>query len=109
MSVDPDDFNDSWKRAFELYEKAFQDPSAMAMCDEDPKKKQAQEVGNQWISIKDEKPPEHVWIIGGNPQRVEFGIWQGDKKGFCLPDLNYLCLHITHWMHLPLPPKKEKR
>ena len=61
-----------------------------------------------WISIEDEKPPEHIWIIGGNPQRVEFGVWMGEKKGFCLPDLNYLCLQITHWMHRPKPPKESK-
>lgn len=61
----------------------------------------------EWISFKDRLPQEDEWILGANIYRVEFGVWLGEKKRFTLPQCNYLCLEITHWMPLPEPPKDE--
>jgi hypothetical protein len=61
----------------------------------------------EWISVKDKLPKEHEWIIGGNSKRVEFGVWMGEKIGFTLPDYDYMCLEITHWMPIPTPPEIE--
>lgn len=60
----------------------------------------------EWISVNERLPPEETWIIGGNLEGVECGIWL-DDKGFTLPHCNYLCVKITHWMPFPEPPKKE--
>jgi len=65
------------------------------------------EFNMEWISVKDKAPPADIWILGANKYRVEFGIWLGEKKGFTLPQCNYLCLGITHWMPLPEPPKNN--
>lgn len=57
-----------------------------------------------WIKCSDNPPPEDQWILGANSTRVEMGVYLGKEKGFTLPQYNYMCLEITHWMPLPLPP-----
>lgn len=59
----------------------------------------------EWIRLKDKLPKEKDWIIGGNPKRVEMGLWIDGI--FCLPHERYLIIEITHWMPLPNPPKEE--
>ncbi len=65
---------------------------------------------SEWISVKDRLPDQDTWIIGGNPQRVEFGVWLGENQQehiiLSLPHINYMSIGITHWMPLPNPPKE---
>lgn len=60
----------------------------------------------EWINIEDKLPPENVWILGGNPTRVDSGVWLNDL-GFVLPDFSYMPVKITHWMPIPEAPTDE--
>ena len=56
-----------------------------------------------WISVEDELPKEHEWILGFSLKRSYIDVYNFDSNGL-------LEAHdITHWMHLPQPPRGRKR
>lgn len=51
-----------------------------------------------WISVKDEQPKEHEWILGYSLKREYIDVYNFDFNGL-------IEAHgITHWMHLSPPP-----
>lgn len=51
-----------------------------------------------WISVEDELPMEHEWILGYSLKREYIDVYNFDSNGL-------IEAHgITHWMHLSPPP-----
>lgn len=51
-----------------------------------------------WISVEDELPMEHEWILGYSLKREYIDVYSFDSNGL-------IEAHgITHWMHLSPPP-----
>ena len=52
----------------------------------------------RWISVEDELPKEHEWILGYSLKREYIDVYNFDSNGL-------IEAHgITHWMHLSPPP-----
>lgn len=52
----------------------------------------------RWISVDDELPKEHEWILGFSLKRSYIDVYNFDSNGL-------IEAHgITHWMHLSPPP-----
>lgn len=51
-----------------------------------------------WISIEDELPKEHEWILGFSLKRSYIDVYIFDSNGLIEAH------DITHWMHLSPPP-----
>jgi len=52
----------------------------------------------QWISVEEELPKEHEWILGFSLKRSYIDVYNFDSNGL-------IEAHgITHWMHLSPPP-----
>lgn len=52
----------------------------------------------RWISVEDELPKEHEWILGFSLKRSYIDVYNFDSNGL-------IEAHgITHWMHLSPPP-----
>lgn len=63
----------------------------------------------EWISVKDELPKEHKWVILASVQYqvTTFRIFMDGI--FVNPDLDYFEIKfITHWMPLPKPPVEQE-
>ena len=52
----------------------------------------------RWISVEDELPMEHEWILGFSLKRSYIDIYNFDSNGL------FEAHDITHWMHLSPPP-----
>lgn len=71
---------------------------------------------SEWISVEDRLPPRDEMIIDCSDQALMFA--ESDKlypqyytgyynfKTRCWGSNEKICDKITHWMPLPLPPKK---
>lgn len=53
-----------------------------------------------WISVGDELPKEHEWILGFSLKRSYIDVYNFDSNGL------FEAHDITHWMPLPQTPKK---
>lgn len=53
-----------------------------------------------WVSVKERMPDKGAHIVAFQPPAMMFVLWWA---GDALVD------GITHWRHLPEPPKEEKR
>lgn len=51
-----------------------------------------------WISVKEELPKEHEWILGYSLKREHIDVYNFDSNGLIEAH------DITHWMHLSPPP-----
>ena len=52
-------------------------------------------VAPHWLSVEEELPKEHEWILGFSPKRSYIDIYNFDSNGL-------IEAHgITHWMPLP--------
>jgi len=51
-----------------------------------------------WISVEEELPKEHEWIIGFSLKREYIDVYNFDSNGLIEAH------DITHWMHLSPPP-----
>lgn len=52
----------------------------------------------RWISVGDELPKEHEWILGFSLKRSYIDVYNFDSNGLIEAH------DITHWMHLSPPP-----
>lgn len=53
---------------------------------------------SRWISVEEELPKEHEWILGFSLKRSYIDVYNFDSNGL-------IEAHgITHWMHLSPPP-----
>lgn len=52
-----------------------------------------------WISVEDELPKEHEWILGFSLKRSYIDVYNFDSNGLIEAH------DITHWMPMPTPPK----
>lgn len=53
-----------------------------------------------WISVDDELPKEHEWILGFSLKRSYIDVYNFDSNGL------FEAHDITHWMPLPQTPKE---
>lgn len=64
---------------------------------------------NQWISCKDEMPEDGISVlICSDRGTISKATYDSDMGYFYIADseLHYNELDITHWRHLPKPPKQ---
>ena len=52
----------------------------------------------RWISVEEELPKEHEWILGYSLKREYIDVYNFDSNGL------FEAHGITHWMHLSPPP-----
>ena len=52
----------------------------------------------RWISVEEELPKEHEWILGFSLKRSYIDVYNFDSNGL------FEAHDITHWMHLSPPP-----
>lgn len=53
---------------------------------------------DRWISVEEELPKEHEWILGYSLKRSYIDVYNFDSNGLIE------AYGITHWMHLSPPP-----
>ena len=57
----------------------------------------------EWISVKDEMPPEDEAVLAWNKEGFPMiDVWSGKMWGFAVT-----VDEISHWMPLPTPPESE--
>jgi len=69
-------------------------------------------MSSKWISVKDELPSDDAMCYISNSKYggEHVSIYHKNYNVFVLynPELHTtICLDVTHWMELPLPPRGE--
>lgn len=65
---------------------------------------------NNWISVNDDFPESHQWVIVYNPHRRENKIYMDYFRNISTHEHRWnIKDNVTHWMPLPEPPKTEQQ
>jgi hypothetical protein len=70
-----------------------------------------QPQGNGWISVEQQSPEQHQYVLCfGKGNRMFTGMFNGKKTFLCYDHHDGICAadFVTHWQPLPQPPKQKE-